>query len=135
MGGGVAAFDYDNNGRLIFSSPMEFSKGADAARCVARQESTEVLESSLPAERRRDVYRRHGARGIKGSGYSMGAARRPTTITTATLILFVTGYGANHLYHNNGDGTFSDVTQKLSVDSSGWSTSAGWFDYDRDGRL
>ena len=47
---------------------------------------------------------------------------------------FVTGYGANHLYHNNGDGTFSDVTQKLSVDSSGWSTSAGWFDYDRDGR-
>ena len=28
MGGGVAAFDYDNNGRLIFSSPMDFSKGA-----------------------------------------------------------------------------------------------------------
>src|SRR6266513_1999762 len=40
------------------------------------------------------------------------------------------------LYHNNGDGTFTDVTEKAGVaDEGGWSTSAGWFDYDKDGWL
>jgi len=50
--------------------------------------------------------------------------------------LYVTGYGRAILYHNNGDGTFTDVTQKAGVaDEGGWSTSAGWFDYDKDGWL
>jgi hypothetical protein len=40
------------------------------------------------------------------------------------------------LYHNNGDGTFTDVTAKAGVGDQGqWSTSAGWFDYDKDGYL
>jgi hypothetical protein len=40
------------------------------------------------------------------------------------------------LYHNNGNGTFTDVTAKAGVaDEGGWSTSAGWFDYDKDGWL
>ena len=39
------------------------------------------------------------------------------------------------LYHNNGDGTFTDVTEKAGVAASGWGTSAVWFDYDNDGRL
>src|SRR6266567_1951556 len=41
----------------------------------------------------------------------------------------------NMLYHNNGDGTFTDVTEKAGVATPGWSTSAVWFDYDNDGRL
>jgi len=49
--------------------------------------------------------------------------------------LYVTGYGGNTLYHNNGGGTFTDVTKKAGVGGGGWSTSAGWIDYDRDGRL
>jgi hypothetical protein len=36
--------------------------------------------------------------------------------------VFVTGYGGNHLYHNNGDCTFTDVTEKAGVGGSGWST-------------
>src|ERR1019366_8091710 len=40
------------------------------------------------------------------------------------------------LYHNNGDGTFTDVTAKAGVADEGqWSTSAGWFDFDKDGWL
>src|SRR6266576_2306694 len=40
------------------------------------------------------------------------------------------------LYHNNGDGTFTDVTAKAGVADEGqWSTSAGWFDYNKDGWL
>jgi hypothetical protein len=50
--------------------------------------------------------------------------------------LYVTGYGRAILYHNNGDGTFTDVTAKAGVGDEGeWSTSAGWFDYDKDGWL
>ena len=50
--------------------------------------------------------------------------------------LYVTGYGRAILYHNNRDGTFTDVTAKAGVGDAGqWSTSAAWFDYDRDGWL
>jgi hypothetical protein len=49
--------------------------------------------------------------------------------------LFVTGYGGNRLYHNNGNCTFTDVTEKAGVGGSGWSTSAAWVDLDNDGLL
>src|SRR5438876_4531550 len=50
--------------------------------------------------------------------------------------LYVTGYGRAILYHDNGDETFTDVTAKAGVADEGqWSTSAGWFDYDKDGWL
>src|SRR6185312_3153891 len=44
-------------------------------------------------------------------------------------------YGGNKLYHNNGDGTFTDVTAKAGVGGTGWSTSAAWVDLDGDGHL
>ncbi|MEJ2006539.1 MAG: CRTAC1 family protein [Acidobacteriota bacterium] len=50
--------------------------------------------------------------------------------------LYVTGYGRGIFYHNNGDGTFTDVTEKAGVADKGfWSTSAAWIDYDKDGWL
>jgi hypothetical protein len=49
--------------------------------------------------------------------------------------LFVTAYGGNKLYHNNGDGTFTDITSQAGVGGSGWSTSAAWVDLDNDGLL
>jgi hypothetical protein len=49
--------------------------------------------------------------------------------------LYVTSYGHNVLYHNNGNGTFTDVTRKAGVAAGGWSVSAGFFDYDNDGFL
>jgi hypothetical protein len=47
----------------------------------------------------------------------------------------VTGYGGNRLYHNNGNCTFTDVTEKAGVGGSGWSSSATWVDLDNDGLL
>src|SRR5713101_793556 len=41
----------------------------------------------------------------------------------------------NALYHNNGNGTFTDVTDQAGVAAPGWSTCAVWFDYDNDGKL
>src|SRR5258707_1366648 len=49
--------------------------------------------------------------------------------------LYVTAYGGNKLYHNNGDGTFTDVTAQAGVAGGGWSTSAAWVDLDGDGLL
>src|SRR4029453_11385223 len=51
--------------------------------------------------------------------------------------IYVTAFGANTLYHNNGDGTFSDTTAKAGVagGATEWSTSTGFFDFDHDGDL
>jgi hypothetical protein len=49
--------------------------------------------------------------------------------------LYVTGLGGNRLYHNNHDGTFTDIAQQAGVAGGGWSTGCGFADYDRDGKL
>ena len=69
-----------------------------------------------------------------GTGYSTGVAVGDYD-NDGYEDLFVAGYGRNTLYHNNGDGTFTDVTDNAGVAGSGWSTSAAWVDYDNDGSL
>src|SRR5260370_26073373 len=50
--------------------------------------------------------------------------------------LYVTGYPSCALFHNNRDGTFTDITDKAGVKNAGkWAASAAWIDYDRDGHL
>ncbi len=49
--------------------------------------------------------------------------------------LYVTNFGKNRLYHNNHDGTFTDVAEKAGVALGNWSTGATFGDYDGDGRL
>jgi hypothetical protein len=49
--------------------------------------------------------------------------------------LYVTNFGSNQLWRNNGDGTFSDVTLAAGADDPRWSTSAAFLDFDGDGRL
>ena len=135
MGGGVAMFDYDNDGRM----DLFFTNGAALKEPMAKDE---LPDKSQPKYWNRlyqqksdgtftDVTERAG---LKGVSYSMGAAAADYD-NDGYCDLFVTGYKAINLYHNNRDGTFSDVTSKLSINNTGWSTSAGWFDYDRDGRL
>ena len=53
--------------------------------------------------------------------------------------LFVTYYGQNALYRNNGNGTFTDVTKEAGLNQPGpkirWNTGCTFVDYDRDGHL
>lgn len=51
--------------------------------------------------------------------------------------LFISGYGRTILYHNEGNGTFQDVTAGSGLEARGpydWTTSAAWADLDGDGR-
>ena len=135
MGGGVALFDYENDGRL----DIYFTNGAalsDPMPAGARPDKHDPrfwnrLYHQKPDGTFTDVTERAG---VKGAGYSFGVAAG-LLATMAFVGLYVTAYGGNILYHNNGDGTFADTTSKMGLVASGWSTSAGWFDYDRDGRL
>jgi hypothetical protein len=49
--------------------------------------------------------------------------------------IYLTGYGASRLYHNKGNGTFTDVTEQARVNNKLWGSSAAFFDYDNDGYL
>jgi len=138
MPGGVALLDYNNDGLLdIFlvnggrlTSPMQVPEKFDRANPrywnrLYRQNKdgsfTDVTEAS----------------GLANAGlgnYGMGVAVADYD-NDGFPDLFVTNYGKNILYHNNGDGTFTDVTAKAGVAGGGWSVSAGFFDYDNDGHL
>lgn len=49
--------------------------------------------------------------------------------------IFVGNYGKNRLFHNNHDGSFTDVAEKTGVQLGNWSTGSAWGDYDGDGLL
>ena len=134
MLGGVAVFDYNNDGLLdIF-----FTNGA----------AIPSLEKTDPSYWNR-LYRNNGdgtftdvteRAGLKGIGYSMGVAAGDYD-NDGFVDLYVTGVNRNELFHNNGDGTFTDVTEKAGVGGmvpgigKAWSVAAGWFDYNNDGLL
>lgn len=133
MVGGVALFDYDNDGR----PDLYFANGAPQP----------ALEKSDPSYHNR-FYRNEGgghfadvtiAAGVRGEGYAMGVAAGDFDNDGFTD-LFVAGVDRNLLYRNRGNGTFEDITAPAGLMHRGaghkpWSIGAGWFDYDHDGRL
>jgi hypothetical protein len=135
MTGGVAMFDYDNDGWL----DVFFANGA---RLKENQTDSEPLEKTGPEFWNRLFRNNHDGTftdttakaGLQGKGYGMGAATGDYD-NDGDMDLFVTSYGAAVLYRNNGDGTFSDVTASSKLNAQGFLTSAGFLDYDHDGNL
>ena len=129
MGTGVAWIDYDQDGLmdlyLVQSAATDIYKPPHPLRSALYHNNgdgtfTDVTEKA----------------GVGGEGhYGQGVAVSDFD-NDGFPDLYVTGYGRAILYHNNSNGTFTDVTAKAGIaDEGGWSTSAGWFDYDKDGWL
>jgi enediyne biosynthesis protein E4 len=135
MGGGVAIFDYDNDGRpdLYFTNGALLNDPMPGGAMPDKREARfwNRLYRQKPDGKFEDVTEKAG---VRGSGYSMGAAAGDYD-NDGWVDLYLTAYGSNTLFRNRGDGTFEDVTKRAGVTGAGWSTSAGWIDYDRDGRL
>jgi enediyne biosynthesis protein E4 len=138
MPGGVALLDYNNDGLLdIFfvnggriGSPMHVPENFERRdprywNRLYRQNK----DGSFT-----DVTQQAGLANAGDGNYGMGVAVGDYD-NDGYPDLYVTSYGKNILYHNNGDGTFTDVTAKAGVAAGGWSVSAGFLDYDNDGRL
>src|ERR1700692_4204745 len=108
MAGGVAVFDYNNDGKLdIF-----FTNGADISN----------LKKTSPKYWNR-LFRNNGdgtftdvteKAGLAGTGYDTGVAIGDFD-NDGYEDIFVAGVYRNTLYHNNGDGTFTDVTEKAGL--------------------
>ena len=138
MGGGVALLDYDNDGRLdIFftngakvDDPMPSGKMPDKSdRKFWNRLYHQNADGTFT-----DVTEKAGLTGAQQNYYAMGVAVGDYD-NDGFEDIYVTGYGGNTLYHNNGNGTFTDVTKTAGVAAGGWSASAGFFDYDNDGKL
>jgi hypothetical protein len=134
MAGGVAVFDYDNDGNLdIF-----FTNGADIT----------TLKKDSP-KYSNHLFHNNGdgtftdvteKAGLAGTGYDIGVAVGDYD-NDGYEDLFVAGVYRNTLYHNNGDGTFTDVTEKSGLAKIDreygplWSVGAAWVDVNNDGLL
>ena len=133
MCGGVAAFDYDNDGKmdLFFTNGAKLPelKKTDASfyNCLLHNKGDGTFE---------DVTAKAGLAG-ENLGFSFGVAAGDYD-NDGYVDLFICNAGKNVLYHNNGDGTFTDVTEQSGIGGKPKDTlsvAAAWFDYDNDGLL
>src|SRR5262245_30619817 len=72
--------------------------------------------------------------GIVATGYGMGVAVGDIN-NDGLPDLYLSNLGSNQMYLNKGGGKFTDDTKESGTDDPRWSTSASFFDYDRDGWL
>ena len=134
MAGGVAVFDYDNDGY----PDIFFTNGADIT----------TLTKDSPKYWNR-LFRNNGngtftdvteKAGLKGTGYDVGVSIGDYD-NDGYEDIFVSGVYRNTLYHNNGKGTFTDVTEKAGLAKVDkelgpfWSVGAAWVDVNNDGLL
>lgn len=134
MAGGVAVFDYNNDGKLdIF-----FSNGADID--TLKKNSPKYSNRLFENDGKGHFTDVTAKAGLAGTGYDMGVAIGDYD-NDGYEDIFVGGVHHNTLYHNNRDGTFSDVTAKAGLNKSDpeygplWSVGGAWVDVNNDGLL
>jgi hypothetical protein len=126
FGSGVAWIDYDNDG----FEDLYFVNGAPGAADALYHNNHDGTFTDVTIKA-----------GVDGSAAVRAAYKTGVAVGdydgNGYLDLYVTSFGPNVLYKNNGDGTFSDATAAAAVagPATDWSTSAGFFDFDRDGDL
>jgi hypothetical protein len=141
MAPGVALFDYDNDGDLdayfVQGQPLVPAAPGDRPRDQGLSDrlfrnDLEVNPDGTRKLRFTDVTRESR---IVARGYGMGVAAGDVD-NDGWTDLYLTKFDApNQLLHNNGDGTFTDVSRASGTDHRSWSVSASFVDVDRDGWL
>ena len=129
MGSGCGWIDYDQNGLL----DLYLVNGAETRVYKPKEALRSALYHNNGDGTFTDVTLQAGvgAEGLFGMGMAVGDYDND-----GFPDLLVLGYGRCVLYHNNGDGTFTDVTARAGVENKGrWASSGAWFDYDNDGKL
>ena len=134
MAGGVAVFDYNNDGYL----DIYFANGADIAslKKTDQKYSNRLFENDGHGNFK-DVTEKAGLAGV---GFDNGIAIADYD-NDGYKDIFVGGVHGNRLYHNNGDGTFTDVTAKAGLNQPDaqygplWSVGGAWLDVNNDGLL
>jgi enediyne biosynthesis protein E4 len=134
MAGGVAVFDYNNDGKLdIF-----FTNGADLH--TLHKASPKYYDRLFENDGKGHFTDVTEKAGLAGTGFDNGVAIGDYD-NDGYDDIFVSGVYRNTLYHNNGDGTFTDVTHKAGLDKPDpqygplWSVGAIWLDVNNDGLL
>jgi enediyne biosynthesis protein E4 len=129
-GGGGLFFDYDNDGwldiYLVNSGPSDFYTPKTPIRNALYHNNRDGTFT--------DVTEKAGVACGKLGNFGMGAAAGDFD-ADGWQDLYVTNYGQNVMFRNNGDGTFTDITDKAGLAAPNWSTCATWFDYDNDSKL
>src|SRR5690242_5750760 len=122
-GGGGLFFDYDNDGwmdiHLVNSGPSDFYTPKTPIRNALYHNNGEGAFSA--------VTEKAGVACGQMGNFGRGAAAADFD-GDGWQDLYVTNYGANVLFHNNGNGTFTNVTDKAGVAAPNWSTCATWFE-------
>ena len=127
LGAGGAFFDADNDGDLdiyLVNSGNWPGSAAAQKHSALYQNNGDGTFTDITA-----------AAGVGNLGnYGQGVAGADYDNDGDTDI-YVTNFGPDVLYRNNGDGTFTDITAHAGIGDAAWSSSACFLDYDRDGHL
>src|SRR5262245_29524454 len=127
--GGVGFVDFDSDGLL----DLFLVNGGETPKGKSSEPVRHGLFRNLGNGRFEDVTLKAGVATTPFYGMGVAAADYDND---GFQDLYLTGYLASALFHNNGDGTFRNVTRISGVENAGkWAASAAWFDYDRDGYL
>ena len=132
MGAGCLFFDYNNDGHLDIYLVNSGKTCANPTKPRTQTDEMNVLYRNNGDGTFTDVTVQSGFE--KNYGYGMGCISADYD-NDGDADLYLTNYGKNQLYRNNGDGTFSDVTTIAGVGDSRWSVSASFGDYNLDGLL
>jgi enediyne biosynthesis protein E4 len=129
MGGGVAFLDFDGDG----FEDIFFVNGGETPHGKSETPVRNALYRNLGDGKFVDVAAKAGVDSI--AFYGMGAAVADYD-NDGFPDIYITGYPNSALFHNNKNGTFTEVTDRAGVKNAGkWAAGAAWFDYDRDGLL
>ena len=141
MGSGVALLDYDGDGDLdvflVQGTVLEPGKTAQQARFpppVGWKPGNRLFRNMLKETGKLQFTDVTEQAGLNHVAYGMGVTVGDYN-NDGYPDLYLTNFGSNILYRNQGDGTFKDVTAEAGVADPGWSASAAFMDYDKDGFL